>query len=198
MRTAICSLLCFQRINLFKIKIPSLRPLVVEPGRRSPMHGSLCSPRKWRMFILLVQSVTLISLLLFRTTEFRLSILAMNRLAATGLCRVMNCNQLFTSAATFKTHLRDIHDISGSKNGCKEVLCSWTGCGKTVTTATLLNHLLGDGGLKYGCGLCDKVITARADSVQRHYREHHQTEYPNVKIPLAKASKYAYLFFLQE
>ena len=126
--------------------------------------------------------------------SFSQSVLAMDRLAVQGICRIHNCGGKFDSGAAYRFHLHDVHVVSHSKNNTDQVLCPWAGCGRYQSKGSLWNHLLAHG-VQAGCGVCDMKLSPRSDTVQKHYRICHKEAYKELMISSAELGNFAYLFF---
>jgi hypothetical protein len=126
----------------------------------------------------------------------RLSTLAVDRLAVKGVCKLHNCRQTFTSAEahSYRSHLRDFHDVRPGKHGQELLPCPWEGCKQSKSRGSLFNHVLGHS-MKVACGVCDEVMSSRSDLVKKHYKTQHKQIHP---ITSRNFTQYAYLYFQSE
>ena len=125
-----------------------------------------------------------------------MSPLGIIRLSNSGTCKISGCGQIVLSGELYAKHISDVHNISSGKHGSEIMSCPWEGCGETKTKSCFSNHLLSHS-VKSGCGVCDAVIGARSDLVQKHFRTHHQTTYGQVSIKSSNRREYSYLFFYE-
>ena len=123
-----------------------------------------------------------------------ISALATIRLSNPSICKMHGCGETLLSGAAFYQHVKRTHQISTAKSGSEKMLCPWEGCGEYHTKGSLFNHILGHN-VKNGCGLCDDIIAPRSDTVQKHFRKHHEETHGSVSITSKTCSQYAYMFF---